>query len=706
MVALSDQVYGRTPVIGLVREHMSRGGVDGPLRNQHFPILVIEGSRGAGKTALMSALKELLDQRVPFATLDFEEASSSATVPQVLSALALGLMKKCPRYGVLQFPRLTVGQLAIEQELKRTLTAHKLDRRKVEEELERLRGIGAFREVLAKTAGAVLDAVNKGSGGLAQPSGDVVEIVLKWLTTRAPQRIVHGPALGWYGDQDLGLTHDPLDVLVQLNQYASDYQHEAYRQQVNLLLLAAFLADLRAEFDRGRRADERSLNCVVLLDNADTELGQSFLHELVRVRRQRGPGGQYSADPLTVVATSRGTLLAGVADADLELVTPDNHPDEPDARSTSRPRAWWRPYRLPDLTEDEVGQAVAVQMLRQVTRLVQVQDQHVTRVVFQLTGGHPASTRLMLDALHSTPSLKLIEPDVVLGRKQSGTGSHRSQPVEDQMLTRLLGSVSEAMTRDLETCAAARDKQHALMLSAQKDLVVGGYEYSTILEPILWPADRTAGPALLRRLLRRRLARRTATDLPSWSKVYNRLRYVCRPKGGKKGDEEGELYYALAEGDLGFVTERLHQRIIESPGNTGAMDHAGHPEHTDAQWLQLLKSVIAAPRPPRRRPDGDHGSAGRIEHLTDGAGEDELSPQEEARMLARGTELNKSSAPLARLIAALHVAADPFIGSDRSDLHYQIAADYNEVARLTPDGPSAVLLEEARRHLQEADWWR
>ncbi|MCA1673174.1 MAG: ATP-binding protein, partial [Actinobacteria bacterium] len=202
MVALSDQVYGRTPVISLVRDHMGRGGVDGPLRNQHFPILVIEGSRGAGKTALISALKELLDQRVPFATLDFEEANSSATVPQVLSTLALLLMKKCPRYGVLQFPRLTVGQLAIEQKLKRTLTAHKLDRRKVEEELERLRGVGAFREVLAKTAGAVLDTVNKGSGGLAQPSSDVLEIILKWLTARAPKGIVHGPALAWYGDQD------------------------------------------------------------------------------------------------------------------------------------------------------------------------------------------------------------------------------------------------------------------------------------------------------------------------------------------------------------------------------------------------------------------------------------------------------------------------------------------------------------------------
>jgi hypothetical protein len=52
---------------------MARGG-GGALRNQHSPILVMEGLRGSGKTALLSLLDELLDQRVPRARVDFEVA--------------------------------------------------------------------------------------------------------------------------------------------------------------------------------------------------------------------------------------------------------------------------------------------------------------------------------------------------------------------------------------------------------------------------------------------------------------------------------------------------------------------------------------------------------------------------------------------------------------------------------------------------------
>jgi Mg-chelatase subunit ChlI len=73
---------------------------------------VVEGFRGAGKTALLSALEKLLDQRVPYAKLDFQ-ANRHATVPQALSALAYQLMRKCPRYGMLQFPRFIVGQLVM-----------------------------------------------------------------------------------------------------------------------------------------------------------------------------------------------------------------------------------------------------------------------------------------------------------------------------------------------------------------------------------------------------------------------------------------------------------------------------------------------------------------------------------------------------------------------------------------------------------------
>lgn len=224
---------------------------------------------------------------------------------------------------------------------------------------------------------------------------------------------------------------------------------------------------------------------------------------------------------------------------------------------------------------------------------------------------------------------------------------------------------SEATLRDLVTCAAARERQHALVLSVQDDLLVGRQaNYVEVLDPILWPPGAAAGPALLRRLLRRRLALRDSTVSPSWAGVYARLRDACRVEG----DEAGELYYALAVGELGFVTRRLHQSlaVLES-----------------TPWFELVKSVTIAPHQHRRQ-----------EALI-----------EEARTLVRAAELEQPLTSLGWLVAALWIAADPFTDSDRRDLHLQIAADCTDVARLSPNGPSAVLLQASHQQRREAEWW-
>lgn len=98
-----NRVYGRKRVIELVRRLMMREKRGRSLRNQRFPILVVEGSRGAGKTALLSELVDLLDQRVPHARLDFD-TNRHASVPQVLSALAFDLSRKCQMGDLMVFP--------------------------------------------------------------------------------------------------------------------------------------------------------------------------------------------------------------------------------------------------------------------------------------------------------------------------------------------------------------------------------------------------------------------------------------------------------------------------------------------------------------------------------------------------------------------------------------------------------------------------
>ncbi|MGH3916676.1 MAG: hypothetical protein ACRDTC_25170 [Pseudonocardiaceae bacterium] len=304
-------------MIKLVRNLMTRKEVGGSLRNQRFPILVIEGFRGAGKATLLSALSELLDQRVPHARLDFE-ANEHASIPQVLSALAFKLSIRCPRYGALRFPRFIIGQLVMDLNLD--LNNRPLACREVVAELERLRGVDTFTDVLVDTAGNVLKTMGRGGALPVEPPRSMLRIILEGLTKGAPRRIVLGSFQNWYGHRGLGATKDSIDELVTLNQWANNAKdgNENDQQRVGRLLLAAFIADLRAEFDRGKRADERSLNCVVLLDNVDTELGRQFLEELAQTRLQHGPD---DADPLTVVASSGGMLLADIPDEDWSLVT-------------------------------------------------------------------------------------------------------------------------------------------------------------------------------------------------------------------------------------------------------------------------------------------------------------------------------------------------------------------------------------------------
>lgn len=647
MAVGSDRVYGRKRVIELVRELTMREKRGRSLRNRRSPILVVEGFQGTGKTALLSALVELLDQRVPHARLDFE-VNSRASVPQVLSALAFDLSRKCPRYGALGFPRFIVGQLVIGLELD--LTHHGRARRQVVDALKRQRGMAAVREVLVDTAGSVLGMV----GLPFRPPASVLRLVARWLTEWVPgHRVVLGSFQHWYGHRDLGLRNDPIDVLVDLNRWATDTEDEGNRRRIDELLWVAFLADLRAGFGRRRWADERVLNCVVLLDNADTELATRFLNQLVRARSQRAVGDQDDADPLTVVATSRGALLADVPLADQARWAPDDTPPGSNPPAADWSRCWWLQYRLPDLIDDEVGRAVTDMAL------TWGDDQRLTQVVYQLTGGHPASTRLVLGAVAKAPPQKWIEPEAILSQ---GAGAEQPLTVEEQMVDRLLGDVSQVAFRDLVTCAAARSREQALALAGQDDLLVRGQvDYGEALDPILWPADGSAGAVLLRRLLRRRLARRDPAVSPSWPAVYARLRAL-------RDDDAGQLYYALAEGDLGFVAGRLHQRL-------GELD--------STVWSGLLASVVEAPSQHRHRE----------------------APIDEVRSLLSSAELDEPLTSVARLVVALWIAGDPFTDSRRRHLHWQIAADYGEVSQLCPGGPHVVFLEAARRHRREAEWW-
>jgi hypothetical protein len=644
-----ERVYGLKGVTRLIRHFMTRVERGGTLSSLDFPVLVVEGFRGTGKSALLTRLAGLLGH-VPYARLDLDK-NRHASVPEILSAIAFDLSKKYPKYE-LQFPRFIVGQLVIGLDLN--LTDHSAACEEVQNALRKHRDFEAVRNLLVDMAGSVLAGVSHSTGVPFKPSAGLLRSAVDWLAERAPGRaITLGPYHRWYGHRDLGLHQDAIDMLVDLNRWAADVEDEDNRQRMDELLLAAFLADLRAEFDHGKHADERSLNCVVLLDDADTELGRRFLAQLVTARRQRAVGEQDGADPLTVVATSRGGLLADVPDADQAMV-------EPEALRTGAydvadlSRHWWLGVHLPDLTRDEVGRAAADM------GLAWGNNQRITRVVHDLTGGHPAATSIVLDAIARGAPTRWVEPEVILARTDPGAES----TVEDRILGRLLVGVSDGVRRDLVTCAAARRHAHALALAGVDGMLVNGRVGYDIVDRVLWPAGGAAGLTLLRRLLTRRLAARAEPDGPGWSAVHATLRRLRRDDD----DEAGDLHYALADGELAFVSGRLRERLDELDSTA---------------WFALATEVAAAPRRPR--PSG--------------------APIDEVRATVNAAGLDPSLTCVARLVVALQVAADPFADSRRRDVHLQIADDYGEVARLCPGGPHAVFLEASRRHRKEAEWW-
>ncbi|MGH3813977.1 MAG: hypothetical protein ACRDUV_16250 [Pseudonocardiaceae bacterium] len=654
MLDATGQISGRDHAIKLVRSFMERPESAGEPSSQHYPVLVFEGARGSGKTALLDTLATALAQQVPYARFNFK-AKPDATVPEVLSALASKLGRRCPLYGVLDFPRLTAGRLVMREDLE--LENHPHAREQVMEVLEKECNLKMAREILKVGADTALVAAEEHTGVPAGPLlKRVPELVLDRLTDWKHGRRVLLGSLDWYGHRDRGRKNDAVDELVKLNRWARNPDDEGNQEKIAHTLWDAFLADLRHVFHGSRRANELSLNCVILLDNADEPAGLRFVEQLVQTRALHAAEGNQTPEPMTVAVTSRGELLAHVPPADvIELPAATGAARGP-AHHDHR-QYWWGRHRLEDLTRDQVAAMVSALALREGS------NQRLTSMTLQLTGGHPASTRLLLDAVAERPE-KQEDLAAVLDELEPGTAPEWT--VAERMRQRLLADFSPEAFDDLVTCAASRERQHALRLANSPLLGGRHHGYAAIVDPVLWPAAKGAGPVLLRRLLVRELARRDNPGLPGWSEVFDWHRDNC----ANAGDLTGKLHYALANRDLEFVTQRLHERLISDDATS---------------WLELLASVTSAPH---RRPDQD----------------DPLAPTDEVFALLKETAPAPSLEPLARLIASLWIVTDPFCGSRRRGLHLLIAADYTDIARLSHRNAEQ-LLQVALKHRRRAEEW-
>lgn len=644
---------GRTLEIDLVRELMLRpdGLVDAGDRP---PVLVLEGGAATGKTALLDTLATGCAGHVPYSYLDLEAVEAEpgdAAIPALLAALAHQLTRRCKLYGSLRFDRLVIGLLTLQLELNPVDPQHA--RSQVMEMLKKRRRLGTLKRFLGEVG---REALKYAPGGTFVPSSSIttlvelgVDGVASLLSTR---RRGFGRFQTWYGDQDRDLGLDAIDELVDLNWSVRHPTQSDVRSDPHGLLCSAFLADLRDNFRTGRHADEWTLNCLLLLDNVDTPLGRAFVHRLVR--EPGAPGdGPGTQDPMTVVTTSRGGLLASLSKA--QQATVHDVSDADDARQALREHDRARTVRLrrrlPAFTVDEVHQMVKKLVLPEGN------TRNLATVLHQLGRGHPGGSEMLLAAVADERSTD-IEPAALLRSGQPG------ETLEEALYDRLLVGVPEDVVDDLVTCSAGRNRSEGLRLLGRNGMP---YQAELDLLPAgMWDPAPGADPTLLRLLLMRQLARRPETHQWSWSVAHQTLREASARQGD---DLVGELYHTLAGQMVDDVVRALTHRLTEEP----------LPD-----WLDLLDAVTAVPHRPGQL--STPPAAGNEPNNGHPAGPD-------------------ASTFVHTLVTALRAATDPLLGSNRSALYRRIAGGYRDLSRYV-DHNSDELFELVARYEQHARQWR
>ncbi|WP_046472238.1 P-loop NTPase family protein [Allosalinactinospora lopnorensis] len=599
------------------------------------PVLLFTGVDGSGKTTLLKQTGGALNQKTPWAFVDCAEYSPT-DLPEFLTEIKVQLSRHCRGFGRLRFPRLELG-LAVTKE-KVDFTSQKQAFRQLSELVENQirHRPKAVEEILD---GIVGDMVGEVFTAQTTLPAKLLRAPTERLVTAVASRALSSPSVlrreqSWYGHRDQRLPYPPIDELAQLNRWAHTPQRLRQRDK---RLVEALLADVRVAFDRGRSARSRRYNCVILLDNAHTDLGRAVLEHLQKLRRHFQTAG-LAAEPLLVVASSRKPLPGDAL---------EQHP-------------------LPEFTDAETDWLAS--------HLPEEADPRLPKLIQLLTGGYPAAAALLVNtACRQSPAA------------EGGIGALLTAEVDDDAVAtatvedRLCHNLVEALLKQpehrpfpdealepLTTCAAARTQEEAEWLAAR-------YSDSGLVDPDLlwqsglWDEERaTAAHALLRRLLLRRLARRGAGQW-DWETVQRGLRDRCR----EDGDVAGELYYALAGGELPEAARRLTEYL---PGNGIAQT-----------WLSLLLSVAEAPRmAPDTAPSTPFER--QIELTRSMAGE---SPPHLVQV--------------ARVVAGLWLANDRCTGPERADLHREIALDYRRIA-VHGDQP-VELHNQADRHDELARYW-
>jgi hypothetical protein len=245
---------------------------------------------------LLRDFEEKLKRKAPVAIVNCAEFTDDP-VPDLLTDIKRQLMRRCEPYPKLQFRRLELALAVTDQPIN--FRNHRAAQRRIKQ---------AARSTFAPPPVSA-NAVTEGGAVLGQvvPGTAQVPALLAGLyQARFPTLYSF---YKWFGHRDVGEVDEPLDYLANLNLWAHPRPdqgpvREAELRKRDRALIAAFLADLRFAYGRGRLAKEQWYCCVALLTNADAAPGKAFL---ARLKEVVGRLDRAEVDPAAfLVVTDRG----------------------------------------------------------------------------------------------------------------------------------------------------------------------------------------------------------------------------------------------------------------------------------------------------------------------------------------------------------------------------------------------------------------
>ena len=596
----------RATAVPEIEERLGPSHTDG----ERPPILLIFGPRGIGKTTLLRELDEDFAQRTPRALVECS-SREAGDIRQLLIQIKFELGRHCPGIGRLRFRRLEIGLAATRERIAFDGNPRHAVRRLLDLILEE---ISTHPDDVGVAVGNWVDrgTLSMVPVRLRRLATAFLATVSRLLSRRLLLRLLRR-YLNWYGHRDQQHKDDPIDVLASLNRSASSQAIAAQRDE---RLIEAFLADVRDLFGRGRLARSTWFNCVLLVDDIDTDLGQRLLRYLQQLRLDLRIAGA-AAEPLLVIGTSRRPF-------------PGDNLEQ---------------HRLPEFTEPETSWLT--EPVPGAKRIPGDADHRFHKLLHRFTGGYPAAAAFLTETAYN-------HPYAVSG----GLGPLLTMRLDDGMIVedRLLADLTAALLGQpgqppfpdsaldsLVSCALA-------LTQGEADLLAREYSTSFAVTPVLlaasglWNEDeQTSAHKLLTRLLLRRLAARDSGQ-PSWETVCGRLRDRRRDAG----DLAGELYYTLAAGELDTVTRRLSEHLSG--------------QGLEQSWLSHVTFVTMAPRAAQ-----DQSTSLPYQQQI-----------ELARSVA--DDATSQFGNVAQLVAGLWLDEDPCTPPDREDLHSQIASDYRALA--------------------------